>query len=212
MPAIQSCSFPGCMKSRRALGLCPGHYAQRRRGAPLTPLKAIAPRPQREPSPDAASRRPCSFLGCAELTRARGLCGGHYQQWRMNKPLTPLQQARTPRRKNLSDAGLMEHIRCQSRHAEGPLNTPCLLWNGASNTQGYGTIQFNGRRMSLHRWVYAHHHGPIPSGFIICHHCDTPACIELTHLYAGTTSDNQKDRWRRTGFKRHALAKDQQTR
>ena len=32
----------------------------------------------------------CSFDGCGLEAKARGLCGGHYQQWYRGSPLAPL--------------------------------------------------------------------------------------------------------------------------
>lgn len=39
---------------------------------------------------DISGKRLCSFDGCGEKHVAKGLCGGHYQQIRKGKPLTPL--------------------------------------------------------------------------------------------------------------------------
>ena len=33
------CSFPGCPRPRKALGLCDGHYKQASKGHPLRPIK-----------------------------------------------------------------------------------------------------------------------------------------------------------------------------
>lgn len=36
-------------------------------------------------------------------------------------------------------------------------------------------------------------HGPIPSGYYICHVCDTPGCVRPEHLFIGTQRDNMAD-------------------
>lgn len=41
--------------------------------------------------------------------------------------------------------------------------------------------------------VWEHHNGPIPAGKIICHHCDNPPCIEISHLFMGSMADNSRD-------------------
>lgn len=38
----------------------------------------------------------------------------------------------------------------------------------------------------------------------VCHRCDTPACIEPTHLFVGTNQDNTRDRMEKG---RHAFVK-----
>jgi hypothetical protein len=41
------CSFPGCIKPSRKLGLCVGHYEQQRSGRALRPLRSVPPMPER---------------------------------------------------------------------------------------------------------------------------------------------------------------------
>jgi hypothetical protein len=67
--------------------------------------------------------------------------------------------------------------------------TPCIPWTGAINNHGYGR---RGRRYA-HRMAWEEAHGPIPHGMKVCHHCDTPACVNIEHLFLGTQSDNMRD-------------------
>lgn len=77
----------------------------------------------------------------------------------------------------------------------------CLIWTGWTR-KGYGRIIHEGRRVSTHRAMYELINGPIPDGLQICHRCDVRACIEVTHLYAGTPQDNSDD-WRERGTRNH---------
>jgi hypothetical protein len=40
-------------------------------------------------------------------------------------------------------------------------------------------------------WVFAH--GSIPDGLYVLHDCDTPACVNVDHLFLGTLADNWHD-------------------
>lgn len=50
------------------------------------------------------------------------------------------------------------------------------------------------KRVGVHRYAYSLYHGvELSSETIICHTCDTPACWNPKHLFAGTQSDNIRD-------------------
>jgi hypothetical protein len=73
----------------------------------------------------------------------------------------------------------------------------CWLWQSVVEKNGYGrlTVEKKGKRKHYfaHRLAYEIEYGPIPSGLKICHECDTPACVNHHHLYAGTHDDNMRD-------------------
>lgn len=73
-------------------------------------------------------------------------------------------------------------------------STGCWQWNGPMREQdGYGFFTLGGRRLSAHRVSWELHHGSIPDGFYICHHCDNPPCVRPDHLFLGTVRDNVDD-------------------
>lgn len=73
-------------------------------------------------------------------------------------------------------------------------NSGCWLWDGATDTKGYGHVVMNGRRVRAHRASYALHRGPIPPGRCVCHKCDTPACINPAHLVLATHAANRGEK------------------
>lgn len=72
----------------------------------------------------------------------------------------------------------------------------CWPWTRAlrDGDHGYGTFQFNGRKVATHRFAWEVTYGPIPDGFEICHHCDNPPCNRPDHFFLGTHLDNHKDK------------------
>lgn len=70
----------------------------------------------------------------------------------------------------------------------------CWEWKRYRNAKGYGRTSIHGRGLVLaHRAAYESAHGTIPDGFLICHHCDNPACCRPDHLFLGTVQDNSTD-------------------
>src|SRR6266446_2571111 len=75
----------------------------------------------------------------------------------------------------------------------------CWLWTAATDTKGYGIIHFKRKQYLAHRisyWIYKQY---CQSNLLrtpeICvlHRCDSPACINPSHLFLGTVADNNKD-------------------
>jgi len=76
----------------------------------------------------------------------------------------------------------------------------CWLWQ-ARTRSGYGYFQFSretgrkigSRNILAHRMSWVIEHGSIPDNMCICHRCDTPLCVNPTHLFLGTQRDNLFD-------------------
>lgn len=76
---------------------------------------------------------------------------------------------------------------------------PCQVWTGRTNKLGYGTMTVGSRTDKSRRSVLAHRLsweigiGTIPSGLCVCHKCDNPPCVRLSHLFLGIHADNMRD-------------------
>lgn len=70
----------------------------------------------------------------------------------------------------------------------------CWLWIGGSFEYGRGSFWFRNKTYKAPRIAYFLSTGIDPGDKMVCHTCDTPACCNPKHLYAGYEKDNSKDR------------------
>jgi hypothetical protein len=70
----------------------------------------------------------------------------------------------------------------------------CWLWIAAQDENGYGRIGKEkwGERLA-HRLVANLLRSVVPPHLMLCHHCDTPPCVNPSHTFEGTALDNVRD-------------------
>lgn len=70
----------------------------------------------------------------------------------------------------------------------------CLIFTGKTQKEsGHVQLNFGGRRIYIHRFFYETYKGSIPDGWVVCHSCDNPRCVNIDHLWLGTKGDNNRD-------------------
>ena len=79
-----------------------------------------------------------------------------------------------------------------------PRLSPCWLWTGGRDPNGYGRLDPPGSQakgaprqlVGAHRYFYAEMVGPIPDGLVLDHLCRTPLCVNPSHLEPVTIKEN----------------------
>lgn len=100
---------------------------------------------------------------------------------------------RTPRKRNLEGIELFEALKqqCEYSYVEG-LSSPCLLYPGLKDKDGYSKIQYHGSPKRGHRltWKLVHSKEAEQQ---LNHKCNRRNCIQPDHLYEGTQAQNGQD-------------------
>jgi hypothetical protein len=72
---------------------------------------------------------------------------------------------------------------------------PCWLWTGGlKGGYGYYRMPTTRRNAFAHRYLWIQTYGPLRRDQLVCHHCDTPACVNPLHLWLGTDMLNTIDK------------------
>lgn len=81
-----------------------------------------------------------------------------------------------------------------SAKVQAGLMDGCWLWTGAALRSGYGSFRWSpGKVVSAHRAAWMLMEGD-PGALHVLHTCDTPLCVNFSHLFLGTAKDNAADK------------------
>jgi hypothetical protein len=77
---------------------------------------------------------------------------------------------------------------------DGPLETPCEVWQGATCLRGYPCKGDGaGKLVRGHREAYERRYGPIPAGHDVHHRCLNTACLNAEHMVALSDLEHAKE-------------------
>jgi len=174
------CSVEGCGKPSNIRGYCNKHYLRVvRHGDPhfcLRPKNSI-----------------CTVDGCGRPAVTRGLCDGHYGRWkkyRDPKPDLPLREIAKRPPEGEAQRFVLEV-------APKFTGDECLIYPYGKSSRGYGAVDINGKKRSVHVVVCELVWGPRPGPrFEVAHNCGVRACCNPKHLRWATRSENHADKLR----------------
>ena len=133
----------------------------------------------------------CKLENCNNKIKSRSWCQKHYtRNRRYGDPL--IIKRREP---NLSELELLKWMKSVPQRRVS-LKTKCWEWMGTRTKNGYGQIQYKGKKILIHRLMWFLTWGYMPKKLIL-HSCDNPSCFNPDHLSEGTQQDNMDDKVKR---------------
>lgn len=91
----------------------------------------------------------------------------------------------------------------KAKQEDRGFDTPCLIWYGEKDKEGYGRIKDGGKYVPAH-WVL---HGKPPKGYEVDHLCHQRDCVRPSHLENVTRAENTSRR-RGTGRQRRTSERE----
>ena len=164
---MKTCIVDSCNGKHKAHGYCDRHYQRLKKHGDVD----VYFKPKK-----------CLAEGCEDKYYGKGYCNKHYLRLKHHGDLT---HKRSPKYKTPEEA-------YNAQVVKKGLNE-CWGWSGKFHDYGYGTLRYNSKKWTAHRFSYIYHIGNIPSGMFVCHHCDNPKCTNPNHLFLGTNLDNIND-------------------
>lgn len=78
------------------------------------------------------------------------------------------------------------------REEDRGYETPCWVWQLATQPNGYGHLGVRANQGGAHRWYWEQRYGPIPAGAHVDHLCRVRVCVNPDHMELVTCAENAR--------------------